>query len=993
MSNLQTESPHLENSTRRGGPAYHKTSPVSPPKQAETHLNAQNRVLEMIATGVALDVVLSALAHHVEEQAPGALCSIHLVAKDGKHLKAHAAPSFPLSYNQAVASISIGPSVGSCGTAAYRGEPVVVIDIARDPIWVDFRDLALAHGLRACWSTPIFQRPSLTTSPLDDGQRMTKPQDPQYAVRNTQSPKGALLGTFAVYYREPRSPGAKEFQIIEDATRLAGIAIERQRADETLRRRNEELDALYETTLSLVNRLDPVGLLETLVSRAAALLDTLHGYVYVVEPGTGYLVTRAGTGIFADRIDYRLHYGDGLAGRVWATGQPLAVEDYHTWSGKRSGFEELRAVAGIPLRAGGEIVGVLGLAYPADGRTFGPDELALLGRFGQLASLALENARLYAAAQQELVERKRAEGALRSSERRYRQLFERNLAGVYRSTEEGRILDCNDALVKILGCDSREDLMGRLASEFYCNAEDRAGMLTGIQEQHSFTNAEVLLKRKDGTHVWVLDSATLVEDAGNGGGPAAMVMEGTIIDISERKLLEAQLLHQAFHDPLTSLPNRALFSDRLEHALARAERTGGSVAVLFLDLDDFKVINDSLGHKVGDQLLVAVSKRLELCLRAGDTVARLGGDEFTILLEGVEVSRQAIEVAERIAAQLQTPFEVEGHDLFVTTSVGIAFSAPDCPLASSPDQPGDLLRNADIAMYAAKNAGRSRYAIFEPDMNSRLRERMQTETEMRRALERDEFTIHYQPVVQLDTGKVLELEALVRWEHPTRGLVAPSDFIPVAEESGLILPLGEWVLREACRQMRAWQLQREDYNHLLLSVNLSARQFRHPKLLESIVSCLQETNLDPECLKLEITESVALDNTQETIATLQALRKLGIHIAIDDFGMGYSALGYLKHYPIDTLKLDRSFVDGMGQDIEDTAIVNAVIVFAKTLSLSITAEGIETVEQLTQLQALGCDRGQGFYFARPMTAEAVTSLFATDSTWGEEQWCILPGKG
>jgi diguanylate cyclase (GGDEF)-like protein/PAS domain S-box-containing protein len=665
----------------------------------------------------------------------------------------------------------------------------------------------------------------------------------------------------------------------------------------------------------------------------------------------------------------------------------LAVEDYHTWSGKRSGFEELRAVAGIPLRAGGEIVGVLGLAYPNDGRTFGPDEVALLCRFGQLASLALENARLYAAAQLELVERKRAEGALRLSERRYRQLFERNLAGVYRSTKEGRILDCNDALVKILGCDSREDLMGRLASEFYCNAEDRAGMLTGIQEQHSFTNAEVLLKRKDGTHVWVLDSATLVEDAGNGEDSAAMVMEGTIIDISERKLLEAQLLHQAFHDPLTTLPNRALFSDRLEHALARAGRSGGSVAVLFLDLDDFKVINDSLGHKVGDQLLVAVSKRLEMCLRVGDTVARLGGDEFTILLEGVEVSRQAIEVAERIAAQLQTPFEVEGHDLFVTTSVGIAFSVP------GQDQPGDLLRNADIAMYAAKNAGRSRHAIFEPEMNSRLRDRMQTETEMRRALERDEFTIHYQPVVQLETGKVLELEALVRWQHPTKGLVAPSDFIPVAEESGLILPLGEWVLREACRQMRAWQLQREDYTHLLLSVNLSARQFRHPRLLESIVSCLQQTGLDPGCLKLEITESVALDNTEETIATLQALRRLGIHIAIDDFGMGYSALGYLKHYPIDTLKLDRSFVDGMGQDIEDTAIVNAVIVFAKTLSLSITAEGIETVEQLTQLQALGCDRGQGFYFARPLTAEAVTSLFATDRTWGEEQWCILPGKG
>ena len=445
-------------------------------------------------------------------------------------------------------------------------------------------------------------------------------------------------------------------------------------------------------------------------------------------------------------------------------------------------------------------------------------------------------------------------------------------------------------------------------------------------------------------------------------------MFGTVHDITERKALEDQLTHQAFHDELTGLPNRALLSDRLGHALVRSERHESLVAVLFLDLDRFKIVNDSLGHEVGDELLEAVGQRLQGCLRPGDTAARIGGDEFVVLLENIGSASYAVRVAERIIAALIDPFDVAGHEMVVTTSIGIALASHGCSAS-------DLLRDADIAMYRAKDKGKSRYQVFDASMNAPAMRRLELESQLRRGIEHGELKVYYQPKVEIYDGRLVGMEALVRWEHPERGLISPAEFVPLAEETGLILPLGRWVLKEACKQAREWQ---DLYPDCLptMSVNLSARQFQQPYLLQEISSVLDETELEPCGLVLEITESVLMEDARANIATLEGLKGLGVGLAIDDFGTGYSSLDYLKRFPVDVIKIDRSFVDGLGQSPKDAAIVQAVIDLATALDLEPIAEGIETPEQARQLSDMGCRVGQRYYFARPLPSNEVTSLLA-----------------
>jgi diguanylate cyclase (GGDEF)-like protein len=430
----------------------------------------------------------------------------------------------------------------------------------------------------------------------------------------------------------------------------------------------------------------------------------------------------------------------------------------------------------------------------------------------------------------------------------------------------------------------------------------------------------------------------------------------------------ADLSYQAYHDRLTDLPNRALFLDRLEHALVQAERRGESVVVVFLDVDDFKLINDSLGHGLGDQLLVAVTERLRRCLRAADTLARLGGDEFTVLLEGVTRLEDALVLAERIHGALLEPFHVDGKELFISASIGMTVS-------TGRDAPDVLLREADLAMYRAKTAGKARCEVFDQTMSAQLEDRLALQTDLRRALEHDEFRVHYQPIVDLATGEIVEVEALVRWQHPQRGLVPPLQFIPLAEEIGTIVALGQWVLTEACRQLRNWQEQWQ--TSLAVSVNLSPRQFQHAELVADITGGLQETGLAPKLLRLEITETTVMEEGESTLRKLNALTDLGVQLVVDDFGVGYSALSYLKRFPFQGLKIDKSFVDGVTHNAADMAIVRAVIMFAKALGLVVTAEGIESHDQAVRLRSLGCDKAQGYYFSRPLPAEEIVKVITS----------------
>ena len=431
--------------------------------------------------------------------------------------------------------------------------------------------------------------------------------------------------------------------------------------------------------------------------------------------------------------------------------------------------------------------------------------------------------------------------------------------------------------------------------------------------------------------------------------------------------------HAAFHDSLTGLPNRAMFTELLKAEIESSQRRGEHMfAVLFLDLDRFKNINDSLGHTHGDLLLVAFAERLERTLRPIDTLARFGGDEFAILLSGMNDATDAVRVAQRIQDELTQPFVLYKNSAFATASIGIALSS------SGYDRADDILRDADIAMYRAKENGKARYEVFDHGMHARAVSRLQLESDLRQAVEQKEFCVYYQPIVSLQTGRLAGFEALVRWNHPRRGLVSPADFIPVAEETGLIVPIGEWVLNEACAQVRRWQIDSPSHRSLSLSVNLSARQVAQPDLLNRIKGALEISKLNPHCLKLEITESVVMENAEAAAQMFKQLRSLGVQLSIDDFGTGYSSLSYLHRFPLNYLKIDRSFVTRMTTD-NDNAIVRTISTLARNLGMEVIAEGIETEEQFQQLKMLGCEFGQGFLFSRPVGSESVEHLLAQDS--------------
>jgi diguanylate cyclase (GGDEF)-like protein len=648
-------------------------------------------------------------------------------------------------------------------------------------------------------------------------------------VAAVPSPTGPRVGISAGVACHPEDGRTKDELVTaaDQSLYLAKPSSSRRDEEADAARRDPYLSALDETAIALMNRHDPEDLLETIIARAATLVGTPHGFIYLLEPDGQTLVVRHGVGLFTDFLDDRLPIDSGLSGLVVREGRPVAVDDYDAFVHRSTGLptQVLGAVVGVPLTSGGRVVGVIGLASGSYGRSFGNREIGALSRFAQLASIALDNAHLFEAAQR---------GAL--------------------------------------------------------------------------------------------------------------------------------------YDPITGLPNRDLLTDRVGHSLEwNREGDQDPIALILLDLDRFKVINESLGHAVGDALLVAVGERLQRCLRPGDTVARFGGDEFGVILDGIVGIDEARKTADRILLELRAPFVLAERDWFVNASLGIAMAWPGHAT------PGDVFREAEVALVRAKATPGSRYVLYEPEMSGATLARVEFENDLRGAIDRGELRLHYQPLVDLATERIVGLEALVRWDHPTRGLVPPLSFIPVAEETGLIIPIGRWVIETACRQARAWLDELPD-SQLVMSVNLSVRQVAQPTLVDDIREILAATGLPANRLELEITESVLLDEGEESGDTLRAIRELGVRLVLDDFGTGYSSLSYLRRLPLDTIKIDRSFVDGIDSDGSNLPIVQAVIALAHGLGIEVVAEGIETAAQSERLRALVCDRGQGYYYARPQPPEALTAL-------------------
>ena len=568
---------------------------------------------------------------------------------------------------------------------------------------------------------------------------------------------------------------------------------------------------------------------------------------------------------------------------------------------------------------------------------------------------------------EDITERLRAERARRASEE--------NLAAAQRIAHLGSWeyvsatggLRWSDEVFRIAGYDPQAFVPTgeRLLAAIHPDDHERAhhAMVIAHERGESY-DVEYRFVRPDGAIRFVRQQAEVVYDADR----RPSCWRGSLLDVTEQRALERQLAHQATHDPLTGLPNRALFLDRLGQALARSRRDGVPCAVLLLNLDRFKAINDAWGQCSGDRLLVAVADQLRRCLRETDTLARLGGDEFAVLAEGGAVAAEVAQLAARLRHTLEAQLIFEGRAHAVAASIGLAISTPEHP------RPDDLLRDAANALYRAKGAGGADTVIFDPATHGRDLERLALERDLQGALERGEYAVQYQPIVALATGRIAEVEALVRWRHPVRGNVPPDSFIPLLEESGLIVPLGRWVLRQACRQARVWN---EEQGHALtVAVNLSAREFQDAALAADVAQILAGAGLAPRRLRLEITERLAMRDAPATAATLADLHALGVQVALDDFGTGYSSLAYLKRFPVDALKIDRAFVAGLGVSAEDTAIVGATIGLARTLGLAVVAEGVETAEQATQLRTMGCTDAQGYYFARPLEAGAVGALLA-----------------
>lgn len=865
---------------------HHQIDPILPPQRdnktrAIRLLSLQREVLEAIALGRSLHEVLDKLCSLIESMVPRALATVMMYDQEQNLLTMQAHPSLSPETASLFNGLVPGEGAGACAYAVHSRKPVFVCDIESDRRWADAREMASRLGIRACWSVPVF------------------------------SPSNTIFGTVAITSFEKRKPTRFHKSLLETASYLAGIAIQRHR----------EEGALRETELQLQYITDAVP---GVVYQYRLTADLTQSFTYISE-GMEELF-----GISREEIlqDFS---------RVW---EPIVEDD----RGRICESIEASARSLQPWDESFCIITPQGVKKWLRGNSIPLPP--------QPDGSILWNGILIDITKQKDIENQLRQALI---------AFENTTEGVMVTDGRCRIVDVNRAFTDITGY-SREEALGETPQLLRSERHDEAfyqAMWASIKECGHW-RGEVWNRRKNGEVYPQLLSISMAQDA---GGRVSYYV-GVFADISRIKESEQRLVHLAHHDALTDLPNRLLFNDRLEHALQRERRSGRAVGLLFLDLDRFKNINDSLGHAVGDELLKQVAERLLDSVRAQDTVARLGGDEFTVILEDLQDAREASRVAEKVLQRFAHPFNLRGNDYFVTSSIGISLFPRDGSSVES------IVKHADAAMYRAKDYGRNTVCEYTPELTTSVQEWITLETCLRWALERDELSLVYQPQVSATDGHVLGLEALVRWHNPQMGCVPPSRFIPMAEDIGLIGNIGEWVLRQACHKAR--ELQICGLPPIRLAVNLSERQINRDFVDRVLAPTLDEYGLPPSLLELEISESFVMVHADSSIAVLETIQEMGVVLAIDDFGTGSSSLAHLKRLPIHTLKIDQSLVRDIPYDPNDEAIARAVVALGHSMGLRVIAEGVETEQQRDVLRREGCDLLQGYLYSHPLSTHELT---------------------
>ena len=886
---------------------------------------ARNDVLNLLVADAPLDIVLRTIIECLEEMLPGLSVAIMLLDPETGRLESNVSVSLPAFYVAATRGLEAREGVGACGTAVARGEPVIVEDVLSHPHWADYRAIVSRAGLRSCWSMPF----------MDEN--------------------GEVLGTTAVYGREPRKPLMHEIDLIREFASLVSVAMQKRRSADMLRQRELALNLSASAALELLREQDLQVAILRVLETAGLSTDVDRAYVFenASAPDSGELLSSL-------RHEWVREGVSSQVGNPALINAPIARVMPRWYAALRAGEivqgdvdrfpdneravlepQGVRSILIVPVIRDGNFWGFIGFDAVRVRKTWTRVEENVL--------------RIIATSLCTAFERKQSMEKLRRSAA----AFESTRDGVIMTDLTPRIVMVNRAFTEITGYAEAEALgrnpnmirSGRQDADFF-RAMWRSVLETGHWQ------GEIWNRRKGGEVYpqWLTISTVRDEQ----GKPTHYV--GVMTDISQLKRSEAELERLAHYDPLTGLPNRVLARLRLEHAIDQAQRYEYRIGVLFIDLDRFKNINDSFGHPVGDQLLSRIALRLKSRVRAEDTLARLGGDEFLLILEHLSDPAEAAQVAQALIRVFDQPFELDGgREVYVGCSVGISLYPDDGKTTT------ELIQHADTALYQAKSQGRGTYRYFTLELSEFAHRRIELETRLRRAIDRGQLVLHYQPQVETATGRIVGCEALLRWNDPESGLVPPDRFIPIAEESGLIVALGEWALRTACEQGSAWLAR--GLQPMKMAVNLSARQLGQSDLPERVEAILRETAFPARHLELELTESMIMG--QETLADQRfgALKALGILLAIDDFGTGYSSLAYLKRFPIDVLKIDRSFVRDIPRNASDMEIAAAIIAMARSLRLSVVAEGVETQAQTDFLRALSCDVCQGYYFSRPVPAE------------------------